>query len=331
MHRRDLAALLAASAACARPFGAPPLASPLPAVRVGVLRFGTASWELSTIARHGLADAAGVRVEAVEFASNEATRVALQARTVDVIVSDWLFASRQRSEGQPLRFSPYSSAVAGLAVHSRSAAASLPDLRGRRVGVSGGPLDKAWLLLVAEARRQGIDLAKDVEPVFGAPPLLAEKLARTELDAALLYWNFVARMEAQGHRELLSMEAVEVALGAAAPVAMLGHVFDERWAAANRPAVDGFLRASAAAKAVLRDSDAEWDALRPLLRAESDAVLARLRDRFRAGIPRRPVEAEEADAARLYAVVAALGGPRLVGRAAALSPGTFWRPSGSAT
>ena len=37
------------------------------------------------------------------------------------------------------------------------------------------------------------------------------------------------------------------------------------------------------------------------------------------------------DAARLYAVVSALGGPRLVGRAAALSPGTFWRPSGTAT
>src|SRR3712207_3537645 len=152
MHRRDFAALLAASAACAPPLAAPSHASPPPVVRIGVLRFGTMSWELSTIARHGLAAAAGVRVEAVEFASNEATRVALQARTVDVIVSDWLFASRQRSEGQPLCFAPYSSAVAALMVHSRSPAASLHDLRGRRVGVSGGPLDKAWLLLVAEAR-----------------------------------------------------------------------------------------------------------------------------------------------------------------------------------
>lgn len=331
MLRRDLAAMLVASASCAAPLASTSHAASPPVVRIGVLRFGTASWELAVIARHGLGAAAGIRIEALEFASSEATRVALQAGTVDVIVSDWLFASRQRSEGQPLSFVPFSTAVAALVVHARSTAASLPDLRGRRVGVSGGPLDKAWLLLVAEGRRQGIDLAKEAEPVYGAPPLLAEKLVRGELDAALLFWNFAARAEAEGHRELLAIEAVEVALGAAAPVAMLGYVFDERWATANRAAVDGFGRASAAAKAILRDSDAEWDAVRPLMRAESDAMFARLRDRFRAGIPRRPAEAEEADAARLYAVVAALGGQRLVGRATALSPGTFWRPPGSGT
>lgn len=329
MRRRGLAALLA-SVACAPPMAAPPArARDLPTVRVGVLRFGTASWELSVMARHGLAAAEGTRVEALEFASTEATRVALQARTVDVIVSDWLFASRRRAEGQPLAFVPFSSAVAAVMVHARSRAASLADLRRGRIGVSGGALDKAWLLLLAEGRRQGFDLAAEAEPVYGAAPLLAERLARGDLDAAVLYWNFAARLEAGGHRELLAIEAVERALGAAGPVAMLGHVFDEGWAAGNRPALDGFLRASAAAKAILRDSDAEWEALRPLMRAESDAMFDRLRDRFRAGIPRRPVEAEEADAARLYAVVAELGGTRLVGRATTLSPGTFWRPTGS--
>ena len=84
-------------------------------------------------------------------------------------------------------------------------------------------------------------------------------------------------------------------------------------------------RASAAAKTILAESDAEWDALRPLMRAESEAVFLRLRDRFRAGIPRRPVAEEEADAARLYAVLAREGGARLLGPAPALVPGTFWR------
>lgn len=329
MDRRRLTALLA-SAACA-PLAAGRLrAATPPTVRIGLLRFGTVAWELAVVARHGLDAEAGVKIETLEFASNDATRIALQARTVDVVVSDWLFASRQRAEGQPLAFVPFSTAIAALMVPARSPAGSLRDLRGRRIGVSGGPLDKAWLMLQAEARRQGFDLAKEAEPVYGAPPLLAETLARGDLDAALLFWNFAARLEAEGHRELLPIEAVERSLGAAAPVAMVGHVFDEHWAAANRPALDGFLRASAAAKAILRDSDAEWEALRPLMKAESDAMFLRLRDRFRAGIPRRPAEAEEADAARLYAVVADLGGPRLVGRATQLSPGTFWRPAGSA-
>jgi NitT/TauT family transport system substrate-binding protein len=323
MRRRRLAALLAGLASV------PPRAdAATPSVlRLGVLKFGTVSWELEVIARHGLADAAGIRLETLEFASSEATRVALQARTVDVIVGDWLFVSRQRAEGQPLVFAPFSTAIAALMVPPHSTATSLPNLRGRRIGVSGGPLDKAWLLLVAEARRQKLDLAAEAQPVYGAPPLLAEQLRRGDLDAALLYWNFAAALEAEGHRELLPIEAVETALGATGPVAMIGHVFDERWASANRAAIDGFLRASAAAKAILATQDAAWETVRPMMRATSDAMFVRLRDRFRAGIPHRAVEAEEADAARLYAVVASLGGPRLVGRATTLAPGTFWRPT----
>lgn len=323
MRRRALATILGGLALAAPRPGA----AASPTVRVGVLKFGTVSWELSTIARHGLAEAEGVRIEPLELAGPEATRVALQAGTVDVVVSDWLFVSRQRAEGQRLAFVPFSTAVAALMVPPRSAAASLRDLRGRRIGVSGGALDKAWLLLVAEGRRQGIDLPAEAQPVYGAPPLLAESLRRGELDAGLIYWNFAAALEAEGYRELLPVEAVERALGASGPVSMVGHVFDERWALANRPAIDGFLRAGAAAKAIMAERDAEWDAIRPLMRADSDAMFLRLRDRYRAGIPRRGIEAEEADAARLYAVVAELGGPRLVGRAVALSPGTYWRPA----
>ncbi|MFC7475859.1 ABC transporter substrate-binding protein [Dankookia sp. GCM10030260] len=323
MRRRRLATCLAGLAAAPlRPAAAAP-----PGLRIGVLKFGTVAWELAIIARHNLAEAAGIRIETLEFASSEATRVALQARTVDVIVGDWLFVSRLRAEGQPLVFAPFSTAVAALMVPPNSPVTSLAELRGRRIGVSGGPLDKAWLLLVAAARRQRIDLATEARPVYGAPPLLAEQLRRGELDAALLFWNFAAALEAEGHRELLPMEAVETALGASAPVAMIGHVFDERWAQANRPAIDGFLRASAAAKAILATEDAPWEAVRPMMRAESEVMFTRLRDRFRAGIPRRPVAAEEADAARLYAVVAELGGARLVGRATTLSPGSFWRGS----
>ena len=52
------------------------------------------------------------------------------------------------------------------------------------------------------------------------------------------------------------------------------------------------------------------------------------RDRYREGIPRRPVEDEEADARALFRVLATQGGQSLVGGATELAPGTFYR-SGS--
>lgn len=325
LHRRSLLAVAGLAALATRPG----LAASAGILRIGVLRFGTLAWELETMARHGLAAAEGIRIEAVPLASNEAGRVALQAGTVDVIVGDWLWVARQRGQEQPLQFAPFSTSIGSVMVPAASPVNDLAGLRGRRIGVSGGPLDKAWLLLVARARREGIDLPAETEPVYGAPPLLTEQLLRGRLDAALVFWNFAARLEAEGAREWLAIEKVEEELGAAGPVAMLGYIFDERWAQANRALVDGLLRASTRAKALLREDDAEWQALRPQMQASSDAMFLRLRDRFRAGIPRRPVEAEEADAARLYAVMAELGGARLVGHATSLPPGSFYRPAGA--
>lgn len=304
------------------------LAAGTTGLRLGVLRFGTLAWELDTIARHGLAAAEGISISSVALASNEAGRVALLAGSVDVIVSDWLWVARQRAEDQPLQFSPFSSSIGSVMVPAGSSITDVSGLRGRRIGVSGGPLDKAWMLLVARARREGIDLPAEAEPVYGAPPLLAEQLLRGRLDAALVFWNFAARLEAEGARTLLAIEQVEQELGAEGPVAMLGYVFNERWAMANRRALDGLLRASARAKVILGGDDAEWQALRPQMQADSEAMFLRLRDHFRAGIPQRPVSAEEADARYLYAIMAQLGGPRLVGKAATLPDGSFYAPGG---
>ena len=103
----------------------------------------------------------------------------------------------------------------------------------------------------------------------------------------------------------------------------LGYVFHDKWASENPDAAKGFVRASAQAKDLLANSDDEWLRLAPIVRAEGKE-LEKLRDRYREGIPRRPVAEEEADAAKLYHVLAAIGGEKLVGSAAEMAPGTFW-------
>src|SRR5689334_9530180 len=116
-------------------------------IRVGSLRYGTLSWELDVIAHHDLGKEHGIRVESLELAGVPAGQLALQAGRVDVIVSDWLWVSRQRAAGADLTFVPFSSAVGSLVVPSGSAVHDIPDLAGQRLGIAGSAIDKSWLVL----------------------------------------------------------------------------------------------------------------------------------------------------------------------------------------
>lgn len=321
--RQGAAAVAIALAAL---WSAPALpAEPSDSVRVGVLKFGTVNWELSTIQRHDLDARHGFVLDVLELASDQATAVALQAGEVDIIVSDWLWVSRQRSEGKRYTFAPFSSAVGSLMVPADSPIRSLADLKGRSIAVAGGPLDKSWLLLRGLVqRRHGFDPALASEPVYGAPPLLTRKAETGEVDSVLNYWHYSARLEAKGFRRIIGINEAAMALGAEGPISAIGWVFDEDWAADELEAVRGFLAASRDAKELLRRSDAEWEALREMTRAEDDATLAALRDRFREGIPDRPLSEEIADTARVYEFLAELGGEKLVGKAQTMAPGTFW-------
>jgi NitT/TauT family transport system substrate-binding protein len=294
------------------------------AVRIGILPFGTVAWEVETIRRNGLDSARGLRVEPIRLASNEAARIAFQSGAVDTIVSDLLLAARLRAEGKPVIFLPYSATEGAVMVPAASPIASVADLKGKRIGVAGGALDKSWLLLRAyAAERFGLDLAEQASPAFGAPPLLAEKLAAGELDAGLLYWNFCARLEARGFRRLVEAGEIARSFGLDGDIALLGYVFDEAFGK-DVARLSAFAAASRDAKARLAASDAAWEPLRPLMAAEDEATFQALKRAFLAGVPNRPVAAERADAERLYAVLARIGGEKLVGPAKTLPPGLYW-------
>ncbi|SMF30319.1 NitT/TauT family transport system substrate-binding protein [Azospirillum oryzae] len=317
--------LLAAGALLASATLRHAVAADRPVVRAGVLKFGTVSWELDTVRANGFDRQAGIDLQLVELAGNPATQVALQAGGVEIIVSDWLWVSRMRSKGEALCFIPYSTALGALVVPAQSAIAGIGDLRGKRIGVAGSPLDKSWLLLKAlAADRHGLSLDRDAQPFFAAPPLLNSKIADGDLDAVLTFWPFAARLEAKGMRVTMTVSDMLEALGQPATVPSIGYVFREEWARANPAALAGFQAATNKAKTLLADSDAAWDRLAPLMQAEDDATFRTLRDRYRDGIPRRWTEEERAGAAKLYALLARLGGRELVGDAPAIAPGTFW-------
>ncbi|MBO4221887.1 ABC transporter substrate-binding protein [Bradyrhizobium neotropicale] len=293
-------------------------------IRVAVQKTGTFAWELAVIRAHGLDKKANLTIEATELASPEAGKIALRAGNADVMVSDWLWVSRERMLGAKLAFYPYSSALGAVMVPTASPIRSLTDLRGRKLAVAGGPIDKSWLLLQASLKQEGLDLKSAATIVYGAPPLLAAKAVGGEVDAVVNYWNFCAALEAKGFRRLAGIEDILPKLGAKGRIAMVGYVFDEGWANANRDAVERFITMTRAAKEILTKSDDEWEKIAPLTGATDAATLHAYRDRYREGIPRRPIADEEADAQVLYRVLAKIGGSELVGSATELDPGTFY-------
>ncbi len=299
--------------------------APLTPIRVGVLSFGTVAWELEVMRSHELAKKRGVDLVIVPLASGDASTIALQGGSVDVIVSDWIWVSRQRADANLFSFVTYSNAVGSVVVDKGSAIKTLADLKGKKIGISGGQFDKIWLLLRAHAMRNGgLDLATTALPTFGAPPLLNELMQRQQLDAVLNTWPYTARLEAKGMQRLIELPEILAGLGVKQPIPLIGWVFREDWANRNTDALNAFLSASTEAKAIMQTSDDEWLKLKPKMKAEDDAIFTSLRDKFRAGIPKCGGESPLADIATTYKVLAEAGGDKLVGKASQLSKDTFW-------
>jgi len=295
-------------------------------IRVAVQRTGTLAWELDVIRTHGLDRKRDLAIEAVELASTEAGKVALKGGSADLMLSDWLWVARERSLGDHLVFYPSSSTLGAVMVPAGSPIREIIDLKGRKLAVAGGALDKSWLLLQALARRSGLDLKKQATVVYGAPPLLSQKALQGETDATLTFWNFCADLESKGHKRAIAMDHVIRGLGAKGPVALVGYTFDGTWAVRNGSTVERFLAAARQAKDILASSQAEWQRLAPRMRVTDANTLAIYRQRYGEGIVRRSLAEEEADARALYRVLAEIGGAELVGPARELAAGTFYRP-----
>ena len=296
-------------------------------LRVAVQKTGTFAWQLDVIARHGLATERGLKLDVQEFASPDAGKLALNGGSVDIAVVDWLWVARERALGRRLKYYPYSTAVGSIMVRAASPLRELADLRGRSLAVAGGALDKSWLIVQAAAKRRGVDLQRDARLMFGAPPLLYEKLRQGEADANLNFWNFCVRLEAEGYRRLYDVVAAERELGLSQPIAMIGYAFPEELVAMHPGLVDLFLAAARKADRVLLESDAEWDKLRPLMGSIDPSTFAGYREKTRAGIPNRPIDSEEADARSLFAALADIGGTELVGPSLKMDPQLYYRPA----
>ncbi len=295
-----------------------------PTLKAGVLKFGTVNWELQTIIKYRLDIAEGFNLEVVPYAGKLATTTALHGGAVDTIVSDWIWVSRQRSEGRAYGFIPYSLMNGALMVSTSSGINELADLKGKKVGVAGGPVDKSWLIIQAIARKKyAIDISKSVDLVYGAPPLLAKKMENGELDAVITFWHYAAKLEAAGFRRLIDVKDALSELGMKGDVPMIGYVFSPELTQARSPLIQALARASRKAKGILTNQPSAWDTVKPIMNAKSEESYQALKSGFLQGIPTRWGDEERNQAKSLFKLLVNLGGKKLVGKNTELDQGTF--------
>ena len=277
--------------------------APTQVLRVAVLHSGTVNWELQHLKNQSLDKQNGFVLELNRVASLSAARLALTSGSADMIVSDWLWAGKRNQDGASLRFIPFSSQVGGVVRKDATQLSDLTELRGKTIGVAGGPLNKSWILLQAAAKAQGVELRKEATIQFGAPPLLSQALKRGQLDLLLTFWHYAAKLEVEGYHQVLSLENLMAEMGMHSRVPMLGYLFNAEFEKENSELVSVFDKALKQTKEQLLTEDQHWEVLKPLMKADSPEVFSALQAGYRKGIPEVMTPLHVEDAQRFYQLI----------------------------
>ena len=297
----------------------------LPKIRIGTLQYGSVNWELDLIKELKIDKQNMVNVEIVQLASKNAAAVALQGKAVDLIVTDWFWVSRQRSQGRMFSFIPHSMAAGGLMVKNDSNIESISDLKNKKIGIAGGQVDKSWLIFRAYYQKKfGKDLIKESKQIFGAPPLLNKKIEQGSFDAILTYWPYQAKLLSSGFKRVINITDIINELGISSNIPIIGWVFRDGFAEKNKDTLMKFVKSSTEAKKVMAESDDAWDLIKTSMNAEDEQTYKNLREVYREGIPKDFSKDQMSSVDLLFNLLSDIGGSELVGKSTSIAEGTFW-------
>ena len=293
-------------------------------IKLSVLKYGTVNWELNVIKHYGLDKKYGIDLDITYLSSKNANHIALLSNEVDMIVTDWVWVSRQRDAGTDFTLVPYSTSAGAIMVPENSKIKKMEDIKGHKIGIAGGSIDKSWILIRAYSLKiLNFDISKSIEAAYAAPPLINAMVIRNELDGALNFWNYTARLKARGLRKVISVSDILPELGIGDSLPLIGYVFSAKWAKENPKMLQGFLEASHEARQILYNDDSEWDRIKDITGAKNVETLIALRDVFRSGIPDRNKDYTES-IKKAFKILASIGGKDLVGKSKELANGVIW-------
>jgi NitT/TauT family transport system substrate-binding protein len=255
-------------------------------VNIGMQATGTFSWVIFAMQHYGFDKQYHLKLNVKKLASKSASKLALRAGAVDIVVDDFIGAQILHDSGVPVHvIYPYSKATGGVVVKEDSNIKSVADLKGKKIAASALN-DKSLLILRALAiAKYNFDPQDASHILAAAPPLMESLLAKGDIDAAIPYWHFVARMVASGkYRELISDVDMLKQLNFNTNVALLVVVAREDL---NHAAAGDFVKALVATTDKMKTDDAIWQDIlnKGLYSLPDPSLFPAVRARWEEGLP----------------------------------------------
>jgi NitT/TauT family transport system substrate-binding protein len=280
-RRRGFARLLAGallvvlgpSGATAQPPGAA-------RIRVGVID-GMQLLPMYIVQTRGIAEKYQLQIEQVKAAGPQGLHTILQAGAVQAGFAGWVTIAVLRSQGHKLTnvYSLYGF-TNDVMVPTDSPLKSFGDLKGKRVGVFGGPnAASSWLFRLLALKFFGFDPTKESKVHYGAPPLLLGMLEKGELDALMsLDPQIVQMLETGRFRSIGNLGEIWRSRTGQDPM-LVAVTVDETWAKQNPAVVKRFVAAIKEAIEYLRAHREVWPELAKSVGIKTEPGAALLHER----------------------------------------------------
>jgi NitT/TauT family transport system substrate-binding protein len=233
--------------------------------------------------KHGILEQFGLKAVKVKSLSPANLHLMLAERQVDIGFGGFTTMATARNEGKDIIvingvFSP----VNMVFVPKDSPIRSLPELKGKKLGVFGGPGSTTFVFLAVIARNwHGIDLFKEVELVTAPGPALVELLGRGDLDAALLGTTESIQVYAQDrYRSLVDLSAEYKARQGGRAPAHVTVATNEQFAKAHPDVVRDYLKAYKTTLEYIRSHPEVWDEYAASIKMDNPAERLLLKEKM---------------------------------------------------
>lgn len=250
-------------------------------ISIGVLP-GVQLFPFMVMEKFGLLRKYGVDVERKDFQNPQAVSVQLSQKSIDLGFVGWTFAIVLQSKGYDV-INIYSFALNNnvVIVKKDSPIKTLSDLRGKRVGIYGGPAGLSTVDLEIICKKYyNLDLEQDAKVYYGSPIVQAGLFEKGDLDAILSLDPVATLTVSKGNCRIIAQIDKEWQRYRKYPPLLVCMVSTRDFVNANTKPIENFIRAFRESITILNQNDAIWTELAATIGIKDSKTVNILRNRL---------------------------------------------------